>query len=279
MTLILRPMKMDDIPQVVAIDQQAFSTPWSARTYAYEVSEATNSHMLVIDYQPDGAHHNGHHTAQSNGISAGTQPDGAQTASHNINGTADAANGQHRSKSRISSLFNHPEQSVQQRRLNQQETAARRDDTPAVHNPRGWLQRLRPLMPPPMPQVHLVVAYGGLWRIMQEAHISTIASHPDYRGQGYGELALVTMMRRSARMGAGYIVLEVRVSNTIAQNLYHKHGFRIYSTKPRYYRDDNEDAYDMRLEFNDTTRRQIDRRFEALRQRHHLIDRYTEVTG
>ena len=49
MTLTLRPMTLDDIPQVVAIDQQAFSTPWSARTYAYEVSESHNSHMLVID--------------------------------------------------------------------------------------------------------------------------------------------------------------------------------------------------------------------------------------
>ncbi len=269
MSLTLRPMTLDDIPQVVAIDQQAFSTPWSARTYAYEVSESHNSYMLVIDYQPDGPHQNGHHGTQ-NGVQNGTSANGSPN-----DGGQNGGNGH--GKSRIGSLFSHPEQTVQQRRLSQQETAARRDDTPALHNPRGWLQRLRPLMPPPPPQIHLLVAYGGLWRMIDEAHISTIASHPDYRGQGYGELALVAMMRRSARMGAGFIVLEVRVTNTVAQNLYHKHGFRIYSTKARYYRDNNEDAYDMRLEFNDTTRRQIDQRFEALRQRHHLTDRYTEL--
>jgi [ribosomal protein S18]-alanine N-acetyltransferase len=238
--LTLRLMTMDDIPQVVAIDQQAFSTPWSARTYAYEVSESQNSHMLAIDLQPDTAPANGH---QRNG----------------------------------GSMTTNPEQTIQQRRLRQQETAERRDDTPSVSNPRGWLQRLRPSIPPP-PQIHQIVAYGGLWRMMDEAHISTIASHPEYRGLGYGEIALVAMMHRSAKMGAGFIVLEVRVTNHVAQNLYRKHGFKHYTTKPRYYRDNNEDAYDMRVEFNAATRREIERRFEALRLRNGFIDRYTEPT-
>jgi ribosomal-protein-alanine N-acetyltransferase len=238
--LTLRLMSLDDIPQVVAIDQQAFSTPWSARTYAYEVSESQNSHMLAVDLQPDPTPSNGH---QRNGGSG----------------------------------LDNPEQTVEQRRLRQQDTTERRDDTPSIGNPRGWLQRLRPPMPPHPPQIHQIVAYGGLWRMMDEAHISTIASHPDYRGQGFGEIALVAMMRRSARMGAGFIVLEVRVNNHVAQNLYRKHGFKHFATKPRYYRDNNEDAYDMRVEFNNATRREIDRNFDALRQRYGFVDTYTEV--
>src|SRR5690606_35091077 len=143
------------------------STPWSARTYAYEVSESHNSHMLVIDYQPDGPQQNGRHGGQANGAPATGTQNGTSA-----NGSQNGGNGH--GKSRIGSLFSHPEQTVQQRRLSQQETAARRDDTPALHNPRGWLQRLRPLMPPPPPPIPLLVAYGGLWRMMDEAHVSTI---------------------------------------------------------------------------------------------------------
>jgi ribosomal-protein-alanine N-acetyltransferase len=238
--LTLRLMTLDDIPQVVQIDQQAFSTPWSARTYAYEVGESQNSHMLAVELQPDTLSANGHHR---NGASIPTSS----------------------------------EQTIQQRRLRQQETAERRDETPVVSNPRAWLQRLRtPMPPPPPPPIHQIVSYGGLWRMIDEAHISTIASHPNYRGQGFGEIALVAMMRRSAKMGAGFIVLEVRVNNHVAQNLYRKHGFKHYSTKPRYYRDNNEDAYDMRVEFNAATCREIDKRFEVLRQRYHFVDSYTE---
>lgn len=252
MTLILRLMTPGDIPQVVAIDQQAFSTPWSARTYAYEVSESQNSHMLVVDYQPDAPGSNGQ------------------------------SNGQHRSdrNDRVGNGLNQVEQTIPQRRLPHQEHAERHTERraaiPNQPHPRGWWQRLRPLTPPP--QTHQLVSYGGLWRMLDEAHISTIASHPEYRGQGYGEIALVAMMRRSAQIGAGYIVLEVRVSNTVAQNLYRKHGFKLHATKTRYYRDNNEDAFDMRLELSPAARREIEQRFEALRQRHHLIDGYTQTS-
>jgi ribosomal-protein-alanine N-acetyltransferase len=93
----------------------------------------------------------------------------------------------------------------------------------------------------------VIVAYGGLWKIADEAHISTIASHPDYRGKKYGEIVLAGMIGRAILLGAAYIVLEVRVSNDVAQKLYQKYGFTIEGVKPKYYHHDNEDAYDMRL--------------------------------
>ena len=111
-----------------------------------------------------------------------------------------------------------------------------------------------------------VVGYGGLWKIAEESHISTIATHPDYRGQRYGEIMLVGMIGRAIALEAGYIVLEVRVSNTIAQNLYHKHDFEIQGVKRNYYHHDNEDAYAMRL---DLTREIIARyraRYKRLQQ-------------
>lgn len=93
-----------------------------------------------------------------------------------------------------------------------------------------------------------LLGYGGLWRIHEEAHISTIASDPQERRKGYGEILLLGMLNKAVFLGAHYVVLEVRVSNLAAQNLYYKHGFSIFDTKPKYYHSDGEDAYDMRLD-------------------------------
>jgi ribosomal-protein-alanine N-acetyltransferase len=98
---------------------------------------------------------------------------------------------------------------------------------------------------------HEIVAYGGLWNIMGEAHISTIAVHPDRRGHGYGEVVLAGMIHRAINLRAAYAVLEVRVSNITAQNLYHKYEFQSVDTKRNYYRNNHEDAYDMRLHLDD----------------------------
>ncbi|MFW5748949.1 MAG: ribosomal protein S18-alanine N-acetyltransferase [Chloroflexota bacterium] len=95
-----------------------------------------------------------------------------------------------------------------------------------------------------------LLAYGGLWKILEEAHISTIATHLAHRGKGYGEVVLAAMISKAIALEASYVVLEVRVSNTIAQNLYTKYGFTISDVKRNYYRDDNEDAYDMRLDLH-----------------------------
>jgi ribosomal-protein-alanine N-acetyltransferase len=124
-----------------------------------------------------------------------------------------------------------------------------------------------------------IVGYGGLWHIMDEAHISTIAVHPDYRGRGWGEILLAGMVRRSITVKAGYVVLEVRVSNTVAQKLYLKYNFQIVDTKPRYYHNNNEDAYDMRvqLEHDPDFRMIVHQRFTALQAKFKFRDLYTSV--
>ena len=38
-----------------------------------------------------------------------------------------------------------------------------------------------------------IVAYAGIWIMMEEAHITTIATDPDYRRRGLGELLIVEM--------------------------------------------------------------------------------------
>ena len=87
-----------------------------------------------------------------------------------------------------------------------------------------------------------IVAYGGIWVILEDAHVTTIAVLPDWRGRRYGEELLVKLIREAMDRGASYISLEARESNTVAQNLYRKYGFSIISTRRGYYSDNGENA-------------------------------------
>jgi ribosomal-protein-alanine N-acetyltransferase len=101
---------------------------------------------------------------------------------------------------------------------------------------------------PTNPHLASIVGFAGLWLMLDEAHITTIATHPDYRGRGLGELLLCSMTKIAYDIAAQRVTLEVRVSNTIAQNLYRKYGFMVVGTRRRYYSDNNEDAYIMTTE-------------------------------
>ncbi len=87
-----------------------------------------------------------------------------------------------------------------------------------------------------------VVGYAGLWLMVDEAHVTSIAVSPAYRGFGVGELLFLALVDISREIGAQYMTLEVRVSNTLAQNLYRKYGFKESGVRRRYYSDNNEDA-------------------------------------
>jgi len=87
-----------------------------------------------------------------------------------------------------------------------------------------------------------VVGYGGMWLIMDEAHVTNIAIHPQYRRRGLGELLLRCLMTRAYVRGARRMTLEVRRSNHIAQRLYEKLGFRGIGYRKDYYSDNGEDA-------------------------------------
>jgi ribosomal-protein-alanine N-acetyltransferase len=87
-----------------------------------------------------------------------------------------------------------------------------------------------------------VVGYAGFWMVIDEAHISTLAVHPDHRRTGLGAELLRVVLDEAARRGAELATLEVRVSNQAAVYLYHKFGFQIVGRRPHYYRDNGEDA-------------------------------------
>jgi [ribosomal protein S18]-alanine N-acetyltransferase len=87
-----------------------------------------------------------------------------------------------------------------------------------------------------------VVGYGGIWLTVDDAHITTIAVAPQYRGQGLGELLLNGLIDQALDLQAAVMTLEVRVSNVVAQNLYAKYSFQVVGRRPRYYTDNGEDA-------------------------------------
>lgn len=100
-----------------------------------------------------------------------------------------------------------------------------------------------------------VIGYAGMWVIYGEAHITSIAVHPDYRGQKLGRALLEKLMQQAVKKGADRITLEVRPSNGPAQKLYQEMGFAPVGVRKGYYTDTNEDAIIMwkRL-FNDTSK-------------------------
>lgn len=95
------------------------------------------------------------------------------------------------------------------------------------------------------PRPGRIIGYAGMWLILDEAHVTTIAVREAKRGNGLGELLLASLVEASIEMGADRVTLEVRVSNLPAQRLYEKYGFRREGMRPRYYSDNNEDAYIM----------------------------------
>ena len=93
-----------------------------------------------------------------------------------------------------------------------------------------------------------VVAYGGMWLMVDEAHITTFAVHPAWRTQRIGQRLLLAFLDLALERGAHEATLEVRLSNLPARRLYEKYGFRPVGLRPRYYSDDNEDALIMTTE-------------------------------
>jgi ribosomal-protein-alanine N-acetyltransferase len=172
----VEPMTSQDIASVMQIEQEAFSAPWSARAYDYELHYNEMAHYCVIRPQPDG--------------SAPVEP---------------------------------------------------RTTTPA-----SWWQRLvrreKDVSVPPVGVGPVILGYGGFWLMVDEAHISTIASHRDWRRRGIGELLLVSMIDGAAEIGGQMVTLEVRVSNLNAQALYRKYGFEVTGRRKSYYSDNGEDA-------------------------------------
>lgn len=171
---LIRPMQIEDISSVQAIERHAFTLPWPGHAYRRELESNRLAHYVVLEI-PDGE--------------------------------------------------------------------------PLEPQPGSWLDGLRRLThqltegasPAPAP-LRVLGGYAGLWLMVDEAHITTIAVHPRLRGRGLGELLLVAMFEIAEAIDARWLTLEVRVTNVVAQRLYRKYGFSEQGVRRRYYSDNGEDA-------------------------------------
>jgi [ribosomal protein S18]-alanine N-acetyltransferase len=96
------------------------------------------------------------------------------------------------------------------------------------------------------------VAYGGLWLMVDEAHVTTFAVLPSWRRRGVGARLMLALVELAEEVGARELTLEVRLSNIAARTLYQRFGFRPVGVRPRYYSDNGEDALIMTTDPIDT---------------------------
>jgi ribosomal-protein-alanine N-acetyltransferase len=117
------------------------------------------------------------------------------------------------------------------------------NDSKPAQGWRRWLYSVTGLAERQSP----VIGYVGFRLREAGVHISTIAVHPEWRGNGLGELLLLTAIEQILAMRLRLATLEVRASNQVAQRLYRKYGFHFTGVEQGYYRD-GEDAWLMSVE-------------------------------
>ena len=88
----------------------------------------------------------------------------------------------------------------------------------------------------------LVLAEIVVWVIVDEAHIATIAVHPNHQGRGIASALLAEALMLAMERGASASLLEVRPSNTAALKLYQRFGYEVVGVRKEYYQDNKEDA-------------------------------------
>ncbi len=87
-----------------------------------------------------------------------------------------------------------------------------------------------------------VAGYAGLWKVVNEAHVTTIGVRASDQGKGYGKVLFSALVLRSYILGAQWMTLEVRSSNQPAIALYESFGFKAIGRRRGYYTDNGEDA-------------------------------------
>lgn len=86
-------------------------------------------------------------------------------------------------------------------------------------------------------QENEIIGYGGMWLIIPEAQITTIAVKPEAARQGHGRILLTTLLETARLRGCRQATLEVSAANAAALRLYQSEGFRIVGRRTKFYND------------------------------------------
>lgn len=103
-----------------------------------------------------------------------------------------------------------------------------------------------------------VVGYAGLWFDGDVTQVMTVGVDPAVQRHGVGRQIMTALIERSRKLKAEAVLLEVRVDNAPAIELYRDFGFEVLGVRKRYYQPENMDAYTMRLELADAVDAPVD---------------------
>lgn len=115
-----------------------------------------------------------------------------------------------------------------------------------------------------------IAGFAGLWLMVDEAHVVTVAVLPEERGKGLGAALVHALMNVAIEHQMTLATLEVRESNAPARALYRGYGFYEVGVRKRYYADNREDAIIMTTEDiqSPAYRQRLERLARRLEARH-----------
>lgn len=96
-----------------------------------------------------------------------------------------------------------------------------------------------------------VIGLACFWAVLEEAHITLLAIHPDFQGQGLGKSLLNYLLAEAENKGLKRATLEVAENNLKALSLYQKLGFKEAGRRKKYYQKTGEDALVLWKKFDD----------------------------
>lgn len=92
-----------------------------------------------------------------------------------------------------------------------------------------------------------LIGYAGLWFDGDMTQVMTVGVAAHAHGRGVGSVLVQALIDRSRELGAGAVLLEVRVDNEAAIAVYRRLGFEVLARRARYYQPEDVDAWTMRL--------------------------------
>jgi ribosomal-protein-alanine N-acetyltransferase len=87
-----------------------------------------------------------------------------------------------------------------------------------------------------------IVGYLGVMFVLDELHVNTIGTRAGFEGRGIASSLMDEAWRDAVNRGVGRATLEVATSNTRAQQLYYRYGFKPVGVRKNYYERTKEDA-------------------------------------
>ena len=97
----------------------------------------------------------------------------------------------------------------------------------------------------------LVVGYIVYWLMLEECEILNLAVDLPYRGLGFAEKLVRSVVSASMKLGLKRVLLDVRKSNLPAIHLYQKVGFTVSHIRKSFY-SNGEDAYQMSISLSES---------------------------